>query len=116
MRLIDADKLKEYVNSKSTHPLCEWDAAGVLMAIDEQETIENKWISVSERLPTQTDEYLCTVEWYGSSNRENLVMHGHDISKRVMIVHFLASNKSFKEHIDFCNYKVIAWMPKPECY
>lgn len=39
MRLIDADRLKEYVNSKSSHPLCEWDTAGVLMAIDKQETV-----------------------------------------------------------------------------
>lgn len=40
MRLIDADKLKEYVNSISSGFLCEWDTLGVLSAIDKQQTVD----------------------------------------------------------------------------
>ena len=40
MRLIDADKLKEYVNSISSGLLCEWDTLGVLSAIDKQQSID----------------------------------------------------------------------------
>ena len=41
MRLIDADMLKTYVNSKSTHLLCEWSTIGVLEAIDKTPTVES---------------------------------------------------------------------------
>lgn len=40
MRLIDADKLKEYVSSISSGLLCEWDTLGVLSAIDKQQTVD----------------------------------------------------------------------------
>lgn len=36
-RFIDADKLIEAVNGRSTHWLNEWDTMGVLMVIEEQE-------------------------------------------------------------------------------
>lgn len=52
MRLIDADALKAYVNSLSTHPLNEWDTLGVLAAIDKQPTIPApRWVRCEERLP-----------------------------------------------------------------
>ena len=52
MRLIDADALKAYVNSLSTHPLNDWDTWGVLAAIDKQPTIAAyPWHRVEEELP-----------------------------------------------------------------
>lgn len=39
-RWIDADKLKEYVWEKSSHMLCEWDTAEVLVTINRQETAD----------------------------------------------------------------------------
>ena len=51
-RYIDADALKDYVNSISTHWLNEWDTLGVLAAIDKAKTVDvqkvkhGKWIPV----------------------------------------------------------------------
>ena len=39
-RLIDANALKAYINSKSTHSLNEWDTIGVLAAIDKQPSVD----------------------------------------------------------------------------
>ncbi len=39
-RYIDAEMLKEYVWGRSSHMLCKWDAAGVVDAIDIQETAD----------------------------------------------------------------------------
>lgn len=87
----------------------------VSRVIDKQPKI-GEWIPCSKRLPEETGEYLCTVEWYGSSNKENLILSNIEIPICVMVVHFLASNKSFKEYINFCNYKVIAWRSLPDAY
>lgn len=53
MRLIDADALKAYVNSLSTHPLNEWDTWGVLAAIDKQPTVPAapRWVRCEDELP-----------------------------------------------------------------
>lgn len=40
MRPIDADALKFYVNSISTHGLNDWSTLGVLAAVDKQPTID----------------------------------------------------------------------------
>ena len=101
MRLIDADKLKEYVNSKSTHPLCEWDTAGVLMAIDEQETVEQKWIPCSERLPDESGEYLVTILYDG---KIMLDIDDIDCDGRV-------KKWNYRDSV-----KVLAWMPLPQPY
>lgn len=59
MRLIDADALKVYVSSLSTHPLNEWDTWGVLAAIDKQPTITApRWHRVEEELPKEPGEYI----------------------------------------------------------
>lgn len=71
--------------------------------------LNNGWIPCSERLPDKTDEYLCTVEWYGTSTKRLLISNGHEIERRIKLVHYLDSNKSFKECDEFCTYKVLAW-------
>lgn len=87
-----------------------------ILSFVKNQTKVGEWISCSERMPEETGEYLCTVEWYGSSDKENLISSNIEIPRRVMMVHFLASNKSFKESINFCNYKVLAWIPLMETY
>lgn len=109
MRLIDADKLKEYVNSKSTHPLCEWDTAGVLMAIDEQGTVEFGWIPVSERLPTEK-EYYRNNGWF---------LCTYKIKNTIFVGELHLSNFSENEwesDYQHSGYDVMAWMPLPEQY
>ena len=71
--------------------------------------LNSRWIPCSERLPDKTDEYLCTVEWYGTSTKRLLISNGHEIERRIKIVHYLDSTKSFKECDGFSTYKVIAW-------
>jgi hypothetical protein len=79
-------------------------------------TENDGWIPVSERLPKETGYYLCSIEWYGTSTKELLISNGHDIENRIMIVHYLKSEETFKEVDNFCRYKVIAWMPLPKPY
>ena len=74
-----------------------------------EQQLNNGWMPVSEYLPEETGEYLCTVEWYGTSTKKLLINNGYEIGKRIMLVHYLDSNKSFKECEGFCTYKVIAW-------
>ena len=105
MRLIDADKLKEYVKSKSTHPLCEWDTAGVLMAIDEQETVEEDWISVKQKLP-----------------EEKISENGYSMGCHVLcsckggLVDTSFFYQGHFETLEKRGYEVLAWMPRPESY
>ena len=67
-RLIDANALKAYINSKSTHSLNEWDTIGVLAAVDKQpsvdavEVVHGRWIPVTERLPEESGAYLVATE------------------------------------------------------
>ena len=104
MRLIDADKLKEYVNSKSTHFLCEWDTAGVLIAIDAQETVEQKWILCSERLPDKNGMYLVTQITHSVSTEK-------PIATTTEYVEFADGKWRRNKYL-----KVVAWMPLPEPY
>ncbi len=69
----------------------------------------DKWIPASDNLPNKTGDYLCTVEWYGTSTKKLLISNGHEIERRIMFVHYLNSEKSFKELDRFCTYKVLAW-------
>lgn len=74
---------------------------------------EERWIPVNEELPKEDGDYLCTIEWYGTSTKELLVKNGYKIEIRLKLVHFLSSDKSFKECDEFCTYKVLAW--KNQC-
>lgn len=77
---------------------------------------ESKWIPCEQKLPTERGRYLCTVEWYGCSDKETLQYYGDDIPLRVITVHYNDTTKSFEENDEFNNYKVIAWKPLPEPY
>ena len=70
---------------------------------------KERWTSVSEDLPKEDGDYLCTIEWYGTSTKEWLIKNGYEIGRRLKLVHFLNSDKSFKECDEFCTYKVLAW-------
>ena len=78
-----------------------------ITALEHQLT--DMWIPITERLPEETGDYLCTVEWYGTSTKKLLIGNGCEIGRRIMMVHFLNNAKSFKECELFCTYKVIAW-------
>lgn len=65
---------------------------------------QTRWISVTERLPEEDDEYLCTIQ-----------------------TRSIYANKVIDTYINFCNFMdggwgvfddetVIAWMPLPEPY
>jgi len=122
MRLIDADLFVQKVTKHFTQPNYHPDAdafiameaeqhnnyiQGFIEDIESQPTV-NEWIPCREILPSKTDEYLCTVEWYGTSTKKLLISNGYNIEKRIMLVHFLDSTKTFKEIDNFCTYKVIA--------
>lgn len=48
----------------------EW-AENIIKALEElQEYKETDWISANERLPEKTGEYICTVEWHGTSTKK----------------------------------------------
>ena len=108
MRLIDADKLKEYVNTKSTHPLCEWDTAGVLMAIDEQETVEQKWIPLTESIPKLEQQVLICFDFKG---KRSVDIGNIGSDKRV----YCDSDEYLTPEGRKCR-KAVAWMPLPEPY
>src|SRR5574344_709069 len=114
MRLIDADKLLyDDIDCKDGHTYMVVRA----FEIDSQPTVEvPQWIPCSERLPEETGYYLCSVEWYGTSTKELLISNGHEIQDRIMLIHYLESNKSFKEAENFSTYKVIAWQPLPSVW
>lgn len=82
-----------------------------IKALEQQE--KDKWIPVNEEFPKEDEDYLCTIEWYGTSTKELLVKNGYKIERRLKLVHFLNSDKSFKECDEFCTYKVLAW--KNQC-
>lgn len=84
--------------------------------INEVLSSQELWIPTSERLPEETGEYQCTVEWYGTSTKKQLIENNHIIEKRVINVCFLESISAFKEQDGFCTYEVIAWQPLPEAY
>ena len=76
----------------------------------QEETLQKDWIPVdSNHFPKKTGDYLCTVEWYGTSTKELLEMNGHPIEKKLMMVHYLDSTHNFQEVSGFCRYKVLAW-------
>ena len=111
MRLGDLDKLRKEIHLEYSDDL------GILDVIDRQPTVEiPQWIPCSERLPEETGYYLCSVEWYGTSTKELLISNGHEIQDRIMLIHYLESNKSFKEIENFSTYKIIAWRPLPQMY
>lgn len=71
-RLIDADALKAYVNSLSTHPLNEWDTWGVLAAIDKQPTVATSpWHRVEDELPPKAT-WVLTVATEGNVKLFNI--------------------------------------------
>ena len=86
------------------------DDLGIVENIECLPTTEiSQWIPIKQSLPTKTDEYLCTVEWYGTSTKKLLIQNGHTIETRLKMVYYLDSHKQFKEQDGCCRYKVIAW-------
>ena len=99
MRPIDADALKAYVNSLSTHPLNEWDTWGVLAAIDKQPTIPApRWHRVEDELPDDGEWAIFTNGKVVTVERFKLDAYNH----------FFPASQWF----DFED--AIAWMPLPE--
>ena len=109
MRLIDADKLIEFIETFLSKT-CKRDGTtipnrwyGALKrCVEEQPTIETpKWIPISERLPEKNAEVLATTEW-----------------DCITIAEMFSNNDWFicegnaNAHTD----EIIAWMPLPEPY
>lgn len=57
-RYIDADALKDYVNSISTHWLNEWDTLGVLAAIDKAKTVDVQEVKHGKWIPIDPTGYI----------------------------------------------------------
>lgn len=59
-RYIDADKLKELVNGRSSHWLNEWDTLGVLAVIDETPTADVAEVKHGEWIENGAN-YKCSI-------------------------------------------------------
>ena len=96
MRLIDADALMQNIPSEEII---------AKMAVAYAPTIEMpQWIPCSERLPSESDMYLCSVN---NSYRAVIVMNFYrDRVDHWEFMNFLPAKNSY----------VIAWMPLPEAY
>ena len=111
-----------YIENGKIHPYTgnygetDYDESVDLIECINNQPQVHQWISCSERLPKETGYYLCSVEWYGTSTKELLISNGHEIQDRIMLIHYLESNKSFKEIENFSTYKVIAWQPLPSVW
>lgn len=106
----EIEAIKSMKNLDDVISITESEHESVRLAIKALEKqLNNGWIPCSKRLPDKTDEYLCTVEWYGTSSKELLINNGYEIEKRIKIVQYLDSIKSFKECDGFSAYKVVAW-------
>ena len=94
MRLIDADALMQNIPSEEII---------AKMAVAHAPTIP-QWIPCSERLPSKSDMYLCSVN---KSYRAVIVMNFYrDRVDHWEFMNFLPAKNSY----------VIAWMPLPEAY
>ena len=94
MRLIDADALMQNIPSEEI--IAKMDVAYA-------PTIP-QWIPCSERLPSKSDMYLCSVN---KSYRAVIVMNFYrDRVDHWEFMNFLPAKNSY----------VIAWMPLPEAY
>ena len=94
MRLIDADALMQNIPSEEII---------AKMAVAYAPTIP-QWIPCSERLPSKSDMYLCSVN---KSYRAVIVMNFYrDRVDHWEFMNFLPAKNSY----------VIAWMPLPEAY
>lgn len=110
MRLIDADALIERLRKARLifdKNEARFESLGIGYAIEiiEQETPTiSQWIPCSERLPSKSDMYLCSVN---NSYRAVIVMNFYrDRVDHWEFMNFLPAKNSY----------VIAWMPLPEAY
>ena len=102
MRPIDADALKEKIDSMwNGRPLSSL-GARILVTIDEAPTIEPKqgWIPCSDRLPKDEGIFLVTMETYVFNE------YSHPVGTSFYSPSFGWVNASPN--------KVLAWMPLPE--
>lgn len=94
MRLIDADVLKEKINTAFFSEIGK--------IIDDTPTV-NEWVPVSERLPEENGKYIASLE--DSVYPQASFFNGK---------WFMRSLNGIAR--EFGEYEVIAWMPLPEPY
>ena len=113
MRLIDADALVEKLKKLYAVAFAEGDSAyhsayrGLAIIVDDAPTV-GEWIPVSERLPSQTGEYLVTVYFEGCIWTDKF-------EYTPTLDGGWRDNETNPQVIDW-NDSVIAWMPLPEPY
>ena len=111
MRLIDADALKEKIDSMwNGRPLSSL-GARILVTIDDAPSIDiPQWTPCSERLPSECDEFLIT--WTASVTNGPLLAFAEYETDA-----FLVSGGKWYLEDDMREFKdvdVIAWMPLPK--
>ncbi len=109
MRLIDADKLKSYIDCGHLRPPTEvcFSELDVCNMIDKSPTVsaEAEWIPCSERLPNESDDYLCTIP-----------LDADETYTEVLTFHKGRFYEDDDEWGATYHDDVLAWMPLPTPY
>lgn len=116
--LIDKNELLDII--RGNEELTRWQKEEVIECVNvctmyKKPTL-TEWILVEDKFPPRTGEYLCTIEWYGTSCEEILKQRNIQCELKVKIIGYQDSYQTFQQCDGFCNFKVIAWMELPSSY